>query len=374
MNRRYLFIIHGLPMGGAERFLLMLINYFSELGTETHLILLSNDDDLQYGLNNQTKVYKVLKKSRFDLLVVQKLRNVIQKINPTTVLCINTYSYFLTKLAISSGAKYNIVLSPHTTKPFSFYNYLQNVVYYRFVSGSDKIIYLCNAQMNYLNKIYRIKHHQRYIIYNGINSEYFSPVTVSADEVLKLKKQLGIKYSDKVIVQVARLQPEKRHEDAVKALSIINAKYNDGIHLLIVGGGNQQRKTSLQSLVKQLDLKSNVHFLDNQKDVRLFYKSADLFTLTSKSETFSLAALEAMSFGLPVVLTDVGGAKEMVTNYKNGFLVPVNNSTALAHAWDKALSLHFDANTIRSSVIKNFSEFQMLLSYKSILSSVAETF
>lgn len=367
MNRRFLFIIHGLPMGGAERFLIMIINYFSEIGIETHLILLSNDDDLQYGLNNQTKVYKVLKNTRFDLLVVQKLRNVIQQINPITIVCINTYAYFLTKLAIPSGAKYNIVLSPHTTKPFSFYNYLQNIVYYRFVSGSDKIIYLCNAQLNYLSKIYHIKHHQRYIVYNGINTEYFSPVTVSADEVLKLKKQLGIKYSDKVIVQVARLQPEKRHEDAIKAMSIINAKYNNGVHLLIVGGGSQQRKSFLQSLVKQLGVESKVHFLDNQKDVRLFYKSADLFTLTSKSETFSLSALEAMSFGLPVVLTDVGGAKEMVTNYKNGFLVPVKNAKALAHAWDKALSLHFNAITIRASVIKNFSEFQMQLNYKSIL-------
>lgn len=372
MNKKLLFVIHGLPMGGAERFLITLLNYFTEVHYETHLILLSNDDDLQKELNKQVYVYKVLKDSRYDITVVSRLRKVIADIDPTSIICINTYAYFLTKLASFPNPKYSIVLSPHTTRPFSLYNYLQNIIYYRFVSKKDKIIYLCNAQMNYLKNIYRIGRHKSFIVYNGINTDYFSPSIVPTDDVAKLKLQLGIEYNDKVIVQVARIQPEKRHEDAIKALSQLNAKYGRTVHLLLVGGGSIRIKNHLLNLVRQLGMQANVHFLDTQQDVRLFYKAADLFTLTSKSETFSLAALEAMSFGLPVVITEVGGAREMVTNYKNGFMVPVKNINVLTQAWDKALSLHFDSNAIRASVVNKFSLHQMLQHYSAILDNHEE--
>jgi glycosyltransferase involved in cell wall biosynthesis len=373
MNNRLLFIIHGLPMGGAEKFLITLLNYFSASHYESHLILLSNDNNLQSELNKQIRVYRILKNSRYDLFLVNKLRKVIQKINPSSIVCINTYAYFFTKLALFTNSKYRIVLSPHTTKPFSFYNYLQNIIYYRLVNERDTIIYLCNAQMNYLNARYHIGKHQKFIVYNGINTDYFNPKLVRVDEVANLKQQLGIQYSDKVIVQVARIQPEKRHEDAIRALQILNARFNNSVHLLLVGGGNDQRKNYLQKLVRGLSMNANVHFIDSQHDVRLFYKAADLFTLTSKSETFSLAALEAMAFGLPVVITEVGGAREMVTNYKNGFMVPVNNITALAHAWDKVLSLHFNGSAIRESVIKKFSLYQMQLRYKAIIEGREES-
>lgn len=360
-------------MGGAEKFLITLLNYFSALHNELHLILLSNDDNLQSELNKQIRVYRVLKKSRYDIFLVNKLRRVIQKINPSSIVCINTYAYFFTKLALFTNSKYRIVLSPHTTKPFSFYNYLQNIIYYRLVNERDTIIYLCNAQMNYLNARYHISKHQKFIVYNGINTDYYNPKLVRVDEVAKLKQQLGIQYADKVIVQVARIQPEKRHEDAIRALQILNARFNNSVHLLLVGGGNDQRKKYLHKLVNDLSMNANVHFIDSQHDVRLFYKAADLFTLTSKSETFSLAALEAMAFGLPVVITEVGGAREMVTNYKNGFMVPVSNITALAHAWDKALSLHFNSKAIRESVMKKFSLYQMQLRYEAILEGQEES-
>ncbi len=372
MNKRLLFIIHGLPMGGAERFLIMLLNYFTEIHYETHLILLSNDDDLQAELNRQIHVYRVLKASRYDISVVKKLSKLIKNIDPASIICINTYAFFLTKLATFSNPKYSLILSPHTTRPFSLYNYLQNIIYYRLVSKKDKIIYLCNAQMNYLKKLYRIGRHKSFIVYNGVDTDYFSPSIVHIDDVAKLKRQLGIEYTDKVIVQVARIQPEKRHQDAIKALSQLNAKYGSTVHLLLVGGGSMQIKNHLQNLVRQVRMQANVHFLDSQQDVRLFYKAADLFTLTSKSETFSLATLEAMSFGLPVVITEVGGAREMVSNYKNGFMVPVNDINVLAQAWDKALSLHFDSNAIRASVVNKFSLHQMLQHYSAILDNHEE--
>jgi glycosyltransferase involved in cell wall biosynthesis len=103
----------------------------------------------------------------------------------------------------------------------------------------------------------------------------------------------------------------------------------------------------------------------------LYYKAASLFTLTSESETFSLAALEAMAFGLPAVLTNVGGAAEMVTEYQNGFLVPPRQPHQIAQAWNKALSHPFDSLAIRKHVVNKFSINEMVKNYIQVFSDAS---
>jgi glycosyltransferase involved in cell wall biosynthesis len=185
-------------------------------------------------------------------------------------------------------------------------------------------------------------------------------------------QSLNIPAHEKIIVQVARVQKEKRHEDAIEALAILNKnRIADKVHLLIVGGGDTDKIVMLQNKVHQLGLQDHVHFLGSRQDVRLYYKAASLFTLTSESETFSLAALEAMAFGLPAVLTNVGGAAEMVTDYQNGFLVPPRDSEKIADGWKKALSHPFDSSAIRKQVVDHFSIDQMVRNYLQVFSTTA---
>lgn len=363
-------VIHGLPMGGAEKFLIGLLNYLRKNKFDSHLILLGSDDELQKELHPEIPIYKILKTWRFDFSIVARLKKKINSISPNCIMCINTYSFFLTKLATYFTHEYPIVLSPHSTKPFSIYNFLQNLLYYRFISRSDFVIYLCNAQKEYLNKVYRLSSHKKFVNYNGIDISYFNSSNTSNDDVIDLKKQLGISEKHKLIVQVARIQPEKRHDVSIKALSKLNMHIKNNVHLLLVGGGSQKRISNLKSLASQLGVENHVHFLGAQSDVRLFYKSAHLFTLTSESETFSLAALEAMAVGLPVVLTDVGGAREMITENINGYLVPVSNSLCLAQTWEKALSICFNSASIREVVKNKFNQDTMFTSYAKLLTQI----
>jgi glycosyltransferase involved in cell wall biosynthesis len=183
-------------------------------------------------------------------------------------------------------------------------------------------------------------------------------------------QSLNIPAEEKIIVLVARIQKEKRHEDAIEALAILNKKYfSKKVHLLIVGGGDKDKISALRNKTYQLGIEGQVHFLGSRQDVRLYYKAASLFTLTSESETFSLAALEAMAFGLPAVLTNVGGAAEMVTDYQNGFLVPPRDPEKIADGWKKALSFSFDSSVIRKQVVNNFSINQMVKNYLQVFSN-----
>jgi glycosyltransferase involved in cell wall biosynthesis len=252
--------------------------------------------------------------------------------------------------------KQKIILSPHSTIPFSRYNYFQNLIYFRVLHQSDCILYLCEAQRTFLKNLYGLSKHHSNVVYNGIDTNYFNPDLFNDISEKKLRSTYGVMDKDKVIIQVARLQKEKCHADAIMALVHLNTdKKMPGVHLLIVGSGNTDYISNLKSIVQKEKLDKYVHFVGNQSDVRPFLMIADLFTLTSESETFSIAALEAMSFGLPVVITDVGGAKEMVVSGLNGSLVKPHNVLELAKAWKNILDMNLDSKKIRDHVVKKFS-------------------
>jgi glycosyltransferase involved in cell wall biosynthesis len=370
MVKKIVFVIHGLPVGGAEKFLITLVNHLPPKAFEPHIILLSKDETLKHELNSNVYVHKVIKSSRFDFGISKRIKGLIDVISPEIVMCVNTYSFFLTKLGYSAKSPYRFILSPHTTIPFSIYNYLQSMVYYRKVRPNDLVLYLCNAQMRYINNTYKLPMHNKKVIYNGIDSAFYSPENISDNEVTSLLQSLNINSHEKIIVQVARIQKEKRHEDAIEALALLNKnRLSSKVHLLIVGGGDADKIAMLKDRVQRLGEQDHIHFLGNRHDVRLYYKAASIFTLTSESETFSLAALEAMAFGLPVVLTNVGGAAEMVTEYQNGFLVPPKNPEKIAAAWNKALLHSFDSTVIRKQVVNNFSIDQMVNNYLQIFSA-----
>lgn len=133
----------------------------------------------------------------------------------------------------------------------------------------------------------------------------------------------------------ARLQPNKGLEDLLRALAIL-AQDNLRPNLLIAGSDGSRE--SLEFCVEQLGLREQVKFLGFVDDMERFYGGIDLGALSSLSgEGLPLFVLEAMSCGVPVVATDVGGTKEALRDGVDGFVVPAREPTALAAALRKLL-------------------------------------
>jgi glycosyltransferase involved in cell wall biosynthesis len=125
----------------------------------------------------------------------------------------------------------------------------------------------------------------------------------------------------------------KGHKELFAAMAQLKEPYP--CHALIVGGG--RREEEVKGAAASLGLAREVHFLGQRLDVPDLLQAMDIFVLPSYSEGVSLALLEAMAAGLPVIATAVGGTPEVVTDGETGLLIPPRDSDALAGALERLL-------------------------------------
>lgn len=358
----YLFVIHGLPAGGAEKFLISILSYFSNSGIKCNLILLSNDLALIKDVSSEIEIIQIPFYSKMDLSALSKIKKYVYQVNPDLIICINAYSYFMTKIALLLSHKRKICLSHHSTIPFSNINYLQTYLYFLFSSSSDMIIYLCYAQKSYLKEKFKIRMKNDFVIYNGIDFQLFNPNTFRNNFINAHKTTRR----NMVILMVARISPEKNHKAAILALKLLHVKYKCSVELHFLGSGNDNYVFHLKSFIRDHGLTSHIKFLGFSHDVGIYYTAADLLLLTSSSETFPLCVIEAMSFGLPSVITNVGGASELIVEGLNGYTVPVDEINLIAEKCHLALNSAWDHSKISNYAKDKFNKETMLASYSNV--------
>jgi len=134
--------------------------------------------------------------------------------------------------------------------------------------------------------------------------------------------------NESILMHVSNFRPVKRIGDVVRVFARVRERIP--AKLLLIGDGPE--RMFIQQLVRELRLSGDVHFLGEQDQLEPLFACADLFLLPSEQESFGLAALEAMSCGVPVIATDIGGLPEVVTPGETGYLFPVGDIAAMADA------------------------------------------
>jgi teichuronic acid biosynthesis glycosyltransferase TuaC len=134
-----------------------------------------------------------------------------------------------------------------------------------------------------------------------------------------------------VVLTVTRLIPLKNVEYVLEAMPYVVEKFPD-VQYIVVGDGPEREK--LERIADKRGLANNVKFVGELKHNELprYYSMADVFVLPSVHEGFGIVKLEAFAFGVPVIVTDGGGAVEGVSHWENGFIVPLNQPKKLAEA------------------------------------------
>lgn len=132
-----------------------------------------------------------------------------------------------------------------------------------------------------------------------------------------------------VIGTVARLHPQKGHEDLLRAFAIVSGSVPEAV-LWLVGEG--ECRTTLERTAARLGIEAKVRMLGARTDVRDLLGAMDVFALASRWEGMPNALMEAMATGLPVVASDVDGVRALIRHGETGWRVPAGDPQAMAGA------------------------------------------
>ena len=187
---------------------------------------------------------------------------------------------------------------------------------------SSKYVYQYTSQIisvsNHLKE--RIKYHlgkDSVVVHNTICKEFYY--------------KEPIKHDTFTIVSIGSLIHRKGFDLLIEALSLSKSKLPPRWQLYIAGSG--EYKESLLKQIENANLQENIYLIGdkNKRELAELLQQSDLFVLPSRSETFGVVYIEALACGVPIIATDCGVPKEIVTD-KNGLFIPSENTTALANA------------------------------------------
>jgi glycosyltransferase involved in cell wall biosynthesis len=332
---RILFVTGSLVHGGAERHAITLANRLAERGHTCHFAYVK-DDPAQLGrlrLGPRGEVECMYATRYLDGGALLRLHKRIVKSQPTVLVAVNQYALMYATLAARWAAAGGNARAPlatifHSTLYRNAKERLQMLLYRPFFWAAHRAVFVCEAQRRHWRKR-QVFGRRDEVIYNGVDLEHWS--ARPAEERRRLRAALGLGDADRVIGLSAVLRPEKNPVQLVEALALLRRRAAAGdapFRALFIGDG--PLRGEVEARAKQLGVAADVLVTGFQQDVRPFLAACDVAVLTSFTEAFSLAAIEAMALGLPLVHSEVGGAAEMVRHGRNGFLFPPGDTAALA--------------------------------------------
>ena len=185
--------------------------------------------------------------------------------------------------------------------------------------------------------------------------------------------RLGLRATDPVIVCLANFTATKGQAVIVDAMPVLAERF-PGIRAVLAGDGPELPALRERAAARRVT--ESVIFPGSFKEPWDLLRAADVFVLTSEIEGLPLVVLEAMSQGVPVVATDVGGMPEAVIDDVTGFLLPPREPAALATAITRILSDHTVASRMRQAALARFEQRftmeRMLESHRDLYARLAQ--
>ena len=324
------FLVGSLRFGGAEKQSLQLCGHLDRSRFRAALAYLKREEHL---LEQADALPENLWCGDFgrgwDARGLARLGRWLRAFRPDVLACVNTYPLFYGSLARFLGAvRCRQMAVFHTTDMPDDQVRKMNLVFRPLFNRCDRIVYVSEAQRRHWERR-GLRSDRGLSIHNGIDTEHFRDLSGRAEKA-GIRARFGFGESDYVVGICAALRREKHHDDLLRAVAALRRE-GLPVKCLVVGEGVM--RPAIERWIEELGLAGDAVVTGFQADVRPFVAACDCMAIVSHQvETFSIAALEAMALGKPMVMSRIGGAAEQVTDGVNGFLFERGDVEALAGA------------------------------------------
>jgi glycosyltransferase involved in cell wall biosynthesis len=312
-----LFVLGTLAIGGSESKIVRLVNRLTDEGVRVMLACLNGPFTMEPNVRREVPLRKLERRGKFSPAAVWRLRRLLIAERPATVLAVNLYQALYVALAtmlLPYRPRTVALVNTSTFRGHRAWRRIFQWVLQRF----DVTVHGSQAQRQFWFREGCAAWRNSTVIYNGVDSEYFEH-TVSFEAGKRLRASLGVKPEGLLIGTVGMCRPEKNQQVLLTTIRQLRVSGVDA-HVVIAGDGPM--RAPLERRAAELAISDRVHFLGAVQDVRPVLSALDVFVLPSTAvESFSNAALEAMSMGRPVILSDIGGAREMINEGVEGYVV-----------------------------------------------------
>ena len=320
-------VVENLDRGGLERTVVDLIASQRAAGHECRVICLVKLGLLARELlASGVRVDACGKRPGLDLRALRRARALIRQSPDAVIHTHNAMAHYYAVLA-SLGLPVKCRINTRHGMGGRTRSGRQEWLYRQSLRGTDYAVAVCEAARQRFAADGMRPRRALLSVPNGIRLERFRP----ADDVARqsLVAELGLPTGSRIIGTVGRLQPVKDHALLLRAFAKVRVQVPEAA-LVIVGDG--PLRAALEAQAEQAGLSDALRFMGDRHDVPRLLTGMEVFALTSTSEGYSVALLEACASSLPIVATDVGGNREIVRHGINGRLVPSGDTAAIATA------------------------------------------
>jgi sugar transferase (PEP-CTERM/EpsH1 system associated) len=300
MKRTVIHLVYSLGYGGLEQVIVNLINHSQNYELKHIIISLTDEHDLYASIKPDVKIISIDKKSGTDISSHFKLFRLLRNIKPDIIQTYNfaTIEYHL--IAFISGVKLQIH-SDHGRGGDDFYgkNKKNNLLRRFSALFLDHYFVVSEDLFEWVEKILKILPPKLKLIYNGVDTEVFHPAKSTPDGF--------------TICTVGRLHEEKNQALLIDAFCLLKQENKALTEFRLVIAGDGPLHDDLKQKINQCPYTNDISLLGNQDDIPNLLRKSNLFVLTSVYEAMPMTILEAMACGLPVITTNVGGIRYLLS-------------------------------------------------------------
>lgn len=321
-----LIVVPSLMRAGAETQAVDLANGLAALGHSVHLSSFESQLEQRCRLSNNVQFHHLQRMSKYDRTLISRLSTVIDKEKIEIVQGVMQFATLIARLAArQSSLKPLVVAAVHTTVNRDLKQEMfDRLLFRRILRNLPAVIFVCDHQRAHWIKKYPELERSSVVIHNGVAPERFRRDNF-ANSARKLRATLSIPDEAVVFACIAAFRPEKGHKILIDAFAQVK-----GDAWLVFAGDGELRSTT-ESYAVEAGVGHNTRFLGNIPDTRPLIAASTATVLASTAvETFSMAMLESMAMGVPMIAPRIGGLPEAIVDGATGLLFPIGDSSALA--------------------------------------------